>query len=96
MNIPGYDAWKLASPPEADDPQCDYCGGWKDVRVESDVFKPFQTKPTLVCEECFTSTDTGPCFDDLQTAEEYYGEQEADKADYLYQQQRDREMDDAQ
>ncbi len=79
MDIPGYDAWKLAGPPEADDPQCDWCGNWRDVRVQSEGGRAFgiTVKPALTCEDCFTGQDDGPCFDDLQTAEEYFGEQEA-------------------
>lgn len=26
MNLPGYDAWKLATPPDYDGPTCEKCG----------------------------------------------------------------------
>ncbi len=89
MNIPGYDAWKLSGPPEWEGPTCDYCGAGGDVRVESEGCG--RVKPSLVCEDCFTGQDDGPCFDDLQTAEDYAGEREDLRADYLMDQARDRE-----
>ena len=86
--IPGYDAWKLASPPEDDGPQCDYCGTWGDIRVQTEGCG--RIKPVLSCENCFTGQDDGPCFDDLEAAEDYAQEQADMRADYLHDQQRDR------
>ena len=94
MQIPGYDAWKLSGPPEWEGPSCDWCGGGDDIRVQTEGCRHIPAM--LTCEECFTGTDDGPCFDDLQTAEEYYGEQEAARADYLHDQARDRRMEDTE
>lgn len=88
--IPGYDDWKM-TPPDADGLQCDWCGAGSEIRVESEG-DGWKTKPSLTCEECFTGTDDGPCFDDLETAEEYFGEQEAERGDYLLEQRRDMKM----
>ena len=91
MNIPGYDAWKLSGPPEWDGPTCDYCGA-DDARVECPAIG--RSKAVLVCEQCFTSPEDGRkdrCFDDLQFAEEYYAEMEAERADAMMEQRRDRE-----
>jgi hypothetical protein len=91
MNIPGYDAWKLSGPPEWEGPTCDYCGTGDDIRVESPAIG--RSKAVLVCEECFTTPEGGhnePCFDDLQTADDYAQEQTDMRADYLHDQARDR------
>ena len=92
MKIPGYDKWKLSGPPEWDGLSCDYCGNGDDIRVESPSIG--RSKAVLVCEECFTTPEGGhdePCFDDLQTADEHFGEVEAERADYLHDQRRDRQ-----
>jgi hypothetical protein len=93
MNIKGYDAWKLSGPPEWEGPTCDYCGTGESLRVECPSFyhRGKTHPPALICEDCFTGTDDGPCFDDLQTAAEYYQEQADMRADYLHDQQRDRQ-----
>ncbi len=94
MTIPGYDAWRLSGPPEWEGPTCDYCGSGEDVRVQCEgfFFRGKNRPATLVCEGCFVNTDTGPCFDDLQTAEDHAQEQADLRADYLHDQARDRKM----
>ena len=72
---------------EHDGLTCEGCGGWRDVRIETEGYG--RIKPSLTCKDCFTPTDTGPCFDDLETAEEYFGEREAERGAYLYEQQRE-------
>ena len=49
---------------------CEGCGGWRDVRVETEGYG--KIKPALTCEDCFTPTDTGPCFYDLVTASAHF------------------------
>jgi len=90
MNIPGYDAWKLSGPPEWDGPTCDWCGTGDDVRVQCEG--KWHVKPVLTCEECFTGQDEGPCFDDLQPADEYYQDEADERADAMMEQRRDRLM----
>ena len=93
MNIPGYDAWRLAGPPEPDGPTCDYCGGGNEVRVVCEGFyHRGKTHPAaLTCADCYESSDEdGHCFDDLQLAAEYYQDQADARADYLHDQARDR------
>jgi len=87
MNIPGYDAWKLSGPPEWEGPTCDGCGSGGDIRVHTDGWG--RIPPGLTCEECFTGQDDGPCFDDLQTADDYAQEEADMRADFLHDQQRD-------
>ena len=65
-----------AQPPGYDDPQCDWCGTWGDIRVACEAYG--RAKPELICDGCFINTDVGPCFDDLQTAVEYFDKQEAE------------------
>ncbi len=91
MNIPGYDAWKLSGPPEWEGPTCSYCGKGEALRVECESFyhRGLRTEAALICEDCFTGTDTGPCFDDLQTAEDCARDEADMRADYLHDQQRD-------
>jgi hypothetical protein len=48
-------------------PECPYCGATKGLRVKCDGGG--YIAPDYICEECFTGTDTGPCFDDLVPAE---------------------------
>ena len=52
---------------------CEYCDETEGLRIPYAFYGPEGSKwgPSFVCEECFTGPDTGPCFDDLQTAEEY-------------------------
>jgi len=48
MNIPGYDAWRLQSPPEYDDPEteeCPDCDG-------TGHYLEDEHGPALVCETC--------------------------------------------
>ena len=92
MNIPGYDAWKLRSPDEDHrGPSCDYCGDWRALRVAcpGHYFRGRNHPPEIVCKDCFTGQDDGPCFDDLQTVAEYAEELEDVRADYLHDRQRD-------
>ena len=49
------------------EPTCDWCGGHEDVRIEIEGYGG--TPPSLTCRGCFTPTDTGPDFDDLEEAE---------------------------
>jgi len=93
MKIPGYDEWKLSGPPEWEGPTCDWCGGNDDIRVVSEG--QGWVEPTLSCEDCFDARDDGPRFDDLQTAQEYYEDEADARADYLYEQLRDRLREDA-
>ena len=91
MNIPGYDAWKLSGPPEWGGPTCDYCGTGEDIRVQCPGFYYRKSHPAaLVCEDCFTGQDDGPCFDDLQPVAEHEQEKADLRADYLHDQARDR------
>ena len=78
------------SPPDADDLQCDWCGAGREIRIESEGGRAFGVvvKPTLTCEGCFTGKDDGPCFDDLQLAEEYEAEQEAERVHQINEQHR--------
>lgn len=50
MNLPGYDNWKLASPPEYDEPEdCPECGG------EGFVFQCFDgccEDADIGCDDC--------------------------------------------
>jgi len=58
MNLPGYDAWKLASPPEYEFPEsCPYC----DAHLDSDG----------VCDGCGWGADdeSGDAYDTLEEAE---------------------------
>jgi hypothetical protein len=48
-------------------PECPYCGATQGLRVKCDGGG--YIAPEYTCEECFTGTDTGPCFDDLVPAE---------------------------
>ncbi len=99
VKIPGYDKWRLAGPPEWEGPTCDYCGQQADdarVHCEGFFYQGKNRPATLVCEECFTGTDDGPCFDDLQPASEYYRDQADLRADYLMDQARGRETEDSQ
>ena len=79
MNIPGYDAWRLAGPPEPDGPTCDWCGTGGDIRIDKSG-----KRTELVCSDCFSG------FDDLQPASEYFEEQADLRADHLHDQARDR------
>jgi len=47
---------------------CPYCGTRHDLRVAS--VDPRTGYRDLICEDCFTGTDTGPCFDDLPVLSE--------------------------
>ena len=47
-------------------PTCDYCDTPDNVRLQHDGYGPIP--PSFICEECFTGTDDGPCFDDLEPA----------------------------
>jgi hypothetical protein len=43
-------------------PECPYCGATENLRViRCDGYIPDE----YICADCFTGTDTGPCFDDL-------------------------------
>lgn len=44
-------------------PTCPYCGATEGLRVKCDGGG--YIAPEYTCEDCFTATDTGPCFDDL-------------------------------
>ena len=88
MNIKGYDAWKLSGPPEPDGPTCDMCGDWGEIRVECEgmYVKGRTLPPLMICADCFTGQDDGPCFDDLPLAADVEREQAEEYGDYLYQQ----------
>lgn len=45
-------------------PECAYCGATEGLRVKCDGGG--YIAPEYTCEDCFTGTDTGPCFDDLK------------------------------
>lgn len=77
---PGYDAWILRGPPEDDRPECDYCGETEGLRVAHEGWG--KVPPGFICEECFTGEDTGPCFDDLPTVEEWL-DQQTERAEWL-------------
>ena len=47
-------------------PTCSYCDATEGLRQHHDG--GVYIAPDYVCEECFTGTDTGPCFDDLPLA----------------------------
>ena len=79
MNIPGYDAWRLAGPPEWEGPTCDWFGTGGDIRIDKSG-----KRTELVCNDCFSG------FDDLQPASEYFEEQADLRADHLHDQARDR------
>ena len=49
-------------------PTCDWCGNSHDIRVETERYR--KAKPSLTCRDCFTPSDTGPDFDDLEAAGE--------------------------
>ena len=54
-----------AGDPKADifsRPACPYCGLLDDVRVWNHGDPELQD---FICEDCFSPSDTGPCFDDL-------------------------------
>ena len=87
-----YDDWRLSGPPEWEGPTCDYCGTGEDIRVNCPGFyyRGKNHPAELVCEECFTGQDDGPCFDDLQTADDYAEEQADLHGDHLHDQARDR------
>lgn len=44
-------------------PECLYCGATDGLRVKCDGGG--YIAPEYICADCFTGTDTGPCFDDL-------------------------------
>ena len=88
MNIPGYDAWRLAGPPEWDGPTCDFCGSGDDIRVRNEAYG--RSPMMLTCAACFTGPDDGPDFEDLQTAEDHAQEQADLRADHLHDEARDR------
>ena len=78
----------IPAPPGADDPQCDWCGAWGDIRVRNEAYG--RSPMMLTCADCFTGPDDGPDFDDLQTAEDHAQEQADLRADHLHDQARDR------
>ena len=82
-----HDEW-IMSAPEATDPTCDYCGDESEIRVSCEGYG--KIPPSLVCNDCFTSLDDGPCFDDLQLVQEYFQDREDERGDYLYEQAKDR------
>ncbi len=55
-------------------PRCPYCGETTGLRMKHDggmsAFGFRIMDPEYSCEDCFTGTDTGPCFDDLPAVEE--------------------------
>lgn len=85
----GYDEWKLEGPLEPTGPMCD-CGASGDIRVL--WTDPRSGRPEMCCEDCFAehhASDTGPCFDDLESAEEYAQAQIDDAADAALQRGKD-------
>jgi len=56
MTIPGYDTWKLASPPEHEPPgeACDRCGQeiGNDFAIKVSMDGPHAGKWGFYCEEC--------------------------------------------
>lgn len=46
-----------------DTPMCPYCGAYEGLRMIHDGGGYIE--PEFVCEDCFTPSDDGPCFDDL-------------------------------
>jgi hypothetical protein len=51
-------------------PQCGYCGTFDGIRIHQPASLCGLIGPSYICEECFTGTDTGPCFDDLEPFEQ--------------------------
>jgi hypothetical protein len=47
--------------------KCSWCGKTKNLRKLHSGFWTIQAE--YICEDCFTPTDTGPCFDDLEETE---------------------------
>lgn len=90
--LPGYDAWRLRGPDEPSGPTCDYCGTDKGVRVAHRGWGG--VKDSLICEDCFTGADDGPCFDDLQLAAEYYEDMADERADRELERRRDSRFND--
>ena len=52
---------------KASTPACPYCGTTHGLRIASQ--DPWGGHKEYICAECFTGTDTGPCFDDLPLPE---------------------------
>lgn len=77
MNLPGYDAWKLAGPPDPEGPECAECGGYDDVRMEDG---------TPVCRECFCDR-----FSSLPTPREHAEAAADEAADHRREMLRDRD-----
>lgn len=50
-------------------PACPYCGTTHGLRITGRDPR-IGYAPNFICADCFTGTDDGPCFDDLQTLEE--------------------------
>lgn len=47
-------------------PTCAYCDETENLRMLHDGGGFIE--PDYICEDCFTPSDTGPCFDDLPVA----------------------------
>ena len=45
-------------------PTCAYCPETIGLRIANAGAEQYEP-PDFICEECFTLSDTGPCFDDL-------------------------------
>ena len=51
--------------------ECAYCGTTNGLRIHHEPLPGWgeRYEADYVCEDCFTGTDTGPCFDDLPEVE---------------------------
>jgi hypothetical protein len=58
-------ALRLANPKRTR-PECPYCGADEGLRVKCAGYG--DVAPEYTCEACFTGSDDGPCFDDLNLA----------------------------
>lgn len=63
MSLPGYDAWKLASPPEYDAPDRPYaCDGCGDMLPQSELHRVRSSSgETDQCERCLGMDGDAEC-----------------------------------